>query len=59
MIAVHTDQENINDTYTLFSEEDLYKSLVVIEDSDENFNKIQEVISDGASPHSRMQSYLS
>ena len=41
------------------SDEDLYKTIVVLEESDENFNNLQEVLSDGASPLSRMQSYLS
>ena len=58
-MGLHTDRGNLNDSQTLISDEDLYKSIVVLDESDENFNKIQEVLSDGASPHSRMQSYLS
>lgn len=49
----------MNESHTLNSDDDIYKSIVVLDESDENFNKIQEVLSDGASPYTRMQSYLS
>ena len=39
-VGMHTDRENVNDSQTLISDEDLYKSIVVIDESDENFNKI-------------------
>ena len=43
----------------LDSDDDIFRSIVVIEDNDENFLRIQEMLNDNTSPRSRMQSYKS